>query len=112
MVPVTTCPPPRSALWGVAGSLSHPERATQDASASDGSRRGARDDDDATSDAARLSFTAVTLVPTSKIRRPIVSAAVLTTGTTVTVVGYPNRNQPEEMRAERITVAGKTVELR
>jgi hypothetical protein len=30
----------------------------------------------------------------------------------VTVVGYPNRNKPEEMRAERITFQGKTVELR
>jgi hypothetical protein len=37
---------------------------------------------------------------------------MLLPGTTVTVVGYPNRNNPEEMRAERITVAGKTVELR
>jgi hypothetical protein len=30
----------------------------------------------------------------------------------VTVVGYPNRNKPDEMRAERITFDGKTVELR
>jgi len=28
------------------------------------------------------------------------------------VVGYPNRNKPEEMRAERIQVNGKTIELR
>ena len=28
------------------------------------------------------------------------------------VVGYPNRSKPEELRAERITVDGKTVELR
>jgi hypothetical protein len=28
------------------------------------------------------------------------------------VVGYPNRNKPEEMRAERIIVGNKTVELR
>jgi hypothetical protein len=27
-------------------------------------------------------------------------------------VGYPNRNKPDEMRAERITIDGKTVELR
>ena len=27
-------------------------------------------------------------------------------------VGYANRNKPEEMRAERITANGKTVELR
>jgi hypothetical protein len=37
---------------------------------------------------------------------------MLTVGTTVTVVGYPNRTDPGEIRAERITVAGKTVELR
>ena len=33
-------------------------------------------------------------------------------GVTATVVGYPNRNKPEEMRAERIIINGKTVELR
>ena len=33
-------------------------------------------------------------------------------GATVTVVGYPNRNKPEEMRAERILINGKTIELR
>jgi uncharacterized protein YsxB (DUF464 family) len=33
-------------------------------------------------------------------------------GATATVEGYPSRVKPEEMRAERITVAGKTVELR
>ena len=32
--------------------------------------------------------------------------------TTATVVGYPNRTNPQEMRAERITIEGKTVELR
>ena len=39
-------------------------------------------------------------------------AKLLKPGTTATLEGYPNRNKPEEMRAERITVAGKTVELR
>ena len=33
-------------------------------------------------------------------------------GSTVTVVAYANRNKPDEARAERITAAGKTVELR
>lgn len=33
-------------------------------------------------------------------------------GATVTVVGYPHKETPEEMRAERITIEGKTVELR
>jgi hypothetical protein len=36
----------------------------------------------------------------------------LTVGAKATVVGYPNRTDPVEMRAERITVNGKTVELR
>jgi hypothetical protein len=38
--------------------------------------------------------------------------ADLEKGKTVTVVGYPNRGKAEEMRAERITAGGKTVELR
>jgi len=37
---------------------------------------------------------------------------MLKVGAEVTVVGYPHRSDPNEMRAERITVAGKTVELR
>jgi hypothetical protein len=36
----------------------------------------------------------------------------LTVGKMVTVVGYPSRVTPTEMRAERITVGEKTVELR
>jgi hypothetical protein len=37
---------------------------------------------------------------------------MLNPGTRATVVGYPHRTEPEEMRAERITIAGKTTELR
>jgi hypothetical protein len=37
---------------------------------------------------------------------------MLAPGTTAKVEGYPNRTDPEEMRAERITIDGKTVELR
>jgi hypothetical protein len=37
---------------------------------------------------------------------------MLKPGTPAVVEGYPNRNKPEEMRAERITIGGKTVELR
>ena len=33
-------------------------------------------------------------------------------GAEATVEGYPNRSKPNEMRAERITIGGKTVELR
>ena len=36
----------------------------------------------------------------------------LTPGNKAIVVGFANRNKPEEMRAERITIDGKTVELR
>jgi hypothetical protein len=40
------------------------------------------------------------------------SRDMLKVGATVSVDGYANRNKPDEMRAERITVDGKTVELR
>jgi hypothetical protein len=33
-------------------------------------------------------------------------------GSQVTVEGYINRTQPDELRAERITAGSKTVELR
>jgi hypothetical protein len=36
----------------------------------------------------------------------------LKVGATATVVGYPNRKIADEMRAERITMDGKTTELR
>jgi len=36
----------------------------------------------------------------------------LKVGAMATVEGYPNRNKPEEMRAERITIGGRTTELR
>jgi hypothetical protein len=52
------------------------------------------------------------LAPPSRMDNRGLSKDMLKPGTTVTVVGYPNRGKPEEMRAERITVAGKTVELR
>ena len=52
------------------------------------------------------------LAPPSRIDNRGLSKDMLKAGTTVTVVGYANRNRPEEMRDERITVAGKTVELR
>jgi Family of unknown function (DUF6152) len=52
------------------------------------------------------------LAPPSRMDNRGLSKEMLKPGTNVTVVGYPNRSKPEEMRAERITVAGKTVELR
>jgi len=54
----------------------------------------------------------VVLAPPSRMERRGLPRQALKPGNTVTVVGYPNRNKPEEMRAERITAGGKTVELR
>jgi len=54
----------------------------------------------------------VVLAPPSRMERRGLSAAALTVGAKVSVVGYPNRTDPVELRAERITVNGKTVELR
>jgi hypothetical protein len=54
----------------------------------------------------------VVLAPPSRMENRGLPPSDLVKGSTVTVVGYPNRGKPEEMRAERITAAGKTVELR
>jgi len=54
----------------------------------------------------------VVLAPPSRMENRGLPRTALTPGKTVTVVGYPNRTEPEEMRAERITVDGKTTELR
>ena len=37
---------------------------------------------------------------------------MLAPGTPAKVVGYPSREHPDEMRAERITIGDKTTELR
>ncbi len=52
------------------------------------------------------------LAPTSRMTNRGLTAEMLKVGTKATVVGYPHRERAEEMRAERITVEGKTVELR
>lgn len=54
----------------------------------------------------------VILAPPSRMENRGLPKAEISKGKTVTVVGYQNRSKPEEMRAERITAAGKTVELR
>lgn len=54
----------------------------------------------------------VILAPPSRMERRGLPPTDLKPGGTATVVGYPNREKPEEMRAERISVGGKTVELR
>lgn len=52
------------------------------------------------------------LAPPTRMENRGLSKDALKVGNTATVVGYPNRNKPDEMRAERITIDGKTVELR
>jgi Family of unknown function (DUF6152) len=54
----------------------------------------------------------VVLAPPSRMESRGLKRDQLTAGTTATVVGYPHRTDAEELRAERITIAGKTTELR
>jgi hypothetical protein len=53
-----------------------------------------------------------TLAPLFRMQARGLSQEMLKPGTVVTVVGYPSTQKEHEMRAERITVAGKSVELR
>lgn len=52
------------------------------------------------------------LAPPSRMENRGLPRADLVPGAKVTLVGYANRNKPDEMRAERITIDGKTYELR
>lgn len=54
----------------------------------------------------------VVLAPPSRMTSRGLTEAMLTTGTNATVEGYQSKSDEKEMRAERIIVAGKTVELR
>jgi hypothetical protein len=54
----------------------------------------------------------VVLAPPSRMERRGIPRDMLAVGTTATVVGYPSRSDPMEMRAERISIDGKTAELR
>ena len=54
----------------------------------------------------------VILAPPSRMERRGLPKDALKPGAQVTVTGYANRDKPDEMRAERIIVNGKTVELR
>jgi len=53
-----------------------------------------------------------TLAPPFRMENRGLTETFFKVGETCSVVGYPNKTDPKEMRAERITVAGKTVELR
>jgi hypothetical protein len=54
----------------------------------------------------------VTLAPPSRMENRGLPAAMLKTGTAATVMGYPSRTDPDEMRAEWIQIDGKTTQLR
>ncbi|HSE06596.1 MAG TPA: DUF6152 family protein [Methylomirabilota bacterium] len=54
----------------------------------------------------------VVLAPPSRMENRGLPRTALQPGVSATVTGYPNRTDPDELRAERITVAGKTTELR
>jgi hypothetical protein len=54
----------------------------------------------------------VILAPPSRMERRGLEKGMLKPGASVTVEGYANRDKPEEMRAERIIVDGKAIELR
>ena len=54
----------------------------------------------------------IVLAPPSRMDRRGIPDGELEPGLTVKVEGYPSTVEPHEMRAERITVNGRTVELR
>jgi hypothetical protein len=54
----------------------------------------------------------VVLAPPSRMEGRQLPRKNLASGTEAIVVGYPSRTDPQEMRAERITINGRTTELR
>jgi len=54
----------------------------------------------------------VVLAPPGRMTARGLPGDAIKEGGTVTVVGYPSRSDPAELRAERITADGQTVELR
>lgn len=54
----------------------------------------------------------VVLAPPSRMENRGLSPEMLTVGQQATVVGYPNRKNADELRAERITINDKSIELR
>jgi hypothetical protein len=54
----------------------------------------------------------VTLAPTSRMTSRGATAAMIAVGQTISAYGYPSTVEKNEMRAERITVGGKTIEMR
>ena len=54
----------------------------------------------------------VTLAPPWRMERRGLAASMMAPGIRATVIGYPNRSDPSELRAERIIIGDKTFELR
>jgi hypothetical protein len=54
----------------------------------------------------------VVLAPPSRMGNRGLTEEMLKVGTTVSVDGYQHLNDKNEMRAERISISGKTIELR
>ena len=54
----------------------------------------------------------VTLAPTFRMTTRGAAAEIVAVGKNVVAYGYPSTTQKDEMRAERITVDGKTYEMR
>jgi Family of unknown function (DUF6152) len=54
----------------------------------------------------------VVLAPPSRMQARGLTKDMLKAGITVTVEGYPHLKDASELRAERITIDGKTIELR
>jgi Family of unknown function (DUF6152) len=54
----------------------------------------------------------IILAPTSRMNTRGASAKVIAVGNNVSAYGYPSTAVKDEMRAERITVDGKTYEMR
>ena len=54
----------------------------------------------------------ITLAPPSRMTNREARPEVVAVGKTVSAYGYPSLREKDEMRAERITVDGKTYEMR
>ena len=54
----------------------------------------------------------VTLAPTSRMGNRGASVAVVSVGKSISAYGYPSTVEKDEMRAERITIDGKSYEMR
>ncbi len=54
----------------------------------------------------------VVLAPPTRMQNRGLPKELLVPGNRASVYGYPNRNNAQEMRAERITIGEKTTELR